>query len=164
MFAGAKKWSPTTSDARRVSRLYLVDADGDSVTPVTPDGMSVGPAWACSPDGALVALTTDRGIELHTLTRQPSPRSVPGTSRADEIVGWIERGLLVSTDAAESDTVFLVDPASGRRTVWREIAVRDPAGLMFRGIGTLVVTPDGEAYGYGWHRAISDLYLVEGWT
>ena len=25
-----------------------------------------------------------------------------------------------------------------------------------------VVTPDGRAYAYGWHRAISDLYLVDG--
>jgi hypothetical protein len=26
-----------------------------------------------------------------------------------------------------------------------------------------VVTPDGRGYGYTWHRAVSDLYLVEGW-
>lgn len=23
-------------------------------------------------------------------------------------------------------------------------------------------TPDGSAYGYSWHRSVSDLYLVEG--
>jgi hypothetical protein len=26
----------------------------------------------------------------------------------------------------------------------------------------LMVTPDGRSYAYGWHRALSDLYLVEG--
>ncbi|MDF2774662.1 MAG: hypothetical protein K0S86_4162, partial [Geminicoccaceae bacterium] len=25
-------------------------------------------------------------------------------------------------------------------------------------------TPDGRGYGYTWHRAMSDLYLVEGWV
>ena len=28
----------------------------------------------------------------------------------------------------------------------------------------VVVTPDGRGYGYSWHRAVSDLYLVEGWA
>jgi len=28
----------------------------------------------------------------------------------------------------------------------------------------LVATPDGRSYGYSWHRAISDLYVVEGWS
>jgi hypothetical protein len=30
-------------------------------------------------------------------------------------------------------------------------------------LGTLVVTPDGRGHGYSWHRALSDLYLVQGW-
>jgi hypothetical protein len=33
-----------------------------------------------------------------------------------------------------------------------------------RCLSTLVVTPDGRGYGYSWHRAVSDLYLVEGWA
>ena len=31
-------------------------------------------------------------------------------------------------------------------------------------LATLVVTPDGRSYGYTWHRANSDLYLVAGWA
>ena len=38
----------------------------------------------------------------------------------------------------------------------------DPAGIMNLNHNTLVVTPDGRSYGYGWHRATSDLYVVEG--
>ena len=30
-------------------------------------------------------------------------------------------------------------------------------------MGTLVTTADGRGYGYTWHRATSDLYLVRGW-
>ncbi len=151
-------------DAGRVARLYLLDADGDSVQPVTPDGLVVGSGWAGSTDGSMVALGTNRGIELHSTSGGRPPRSVPGTSRDDRVVGWIESGLLVSTDPAESDTVLLLDPATGRRAGWREIGVRDAAGMMHRDLGSLVVTPRGDGYGYGWHRAISDLYLVEGWV
>ena len=49
------------------------------------------------------------------------------------------------------------DPAAGG-TVFRQ----DPAGIMHLDLGTLVTTPDGRGYGHSWHRAMSDLYLVEG--
>ena len=35
--------------------------------------------------------------------------------------------------------------------------------MMTLDLGSLVVTPDGAGYGYSWHRALSDLYLVDGW-
>ena len=60
-------------------------------------------------------------------------------------------------------TVWRVDPATGRRDTWANIQPQDPAGIMNLDLGTLVVTPDGRHYGYTWHRAESDLYLVEGW-
>ena len=36
----------------------------------------------------------------------------------------------------------------------------DASGIM--NAGNLLVTPDGRSYGYYWHRALSDLYLVSG--
>jgi hypothetical protein len=59
--------------------------------------------------------------------------------------------------------VFLVDPATGRRSAWADIQPRDPSGIMHLNLTSLVVTPDGRGYGYSWHRATSDLYLVKGW-
>lgn len=89
---------------------------------------------------------------------------VPGTSANSRIIGWIDAGILVSDDPNESGTVFRVDPATGQRVMWKEMSSqRDPTGIMNMSLGTLVVTPNGRSYGYGWHRAISDLYLVEGW-
>jgi hypothetical protein len=89
---------------------------------------------------------------------------VPGTSGSDRLVGWIEEGLLVSNNPAESGAVVRTDPVTGRRAVWKNIAVRDSTGIMNVNMGSLVVTPDGRSYGYNWHRAISDLYIVEGWA
>jgi hypothetical protein len=31
-------------------------------------------------------------------------------------------------------------------------------------LATMVTTPDGRGYGYTWHRATSDLFLVRGWS
>lgn len=36
----------------------------------------------------------------------------------------------------------------------------DPAGV--NNIGPIVLTPDGKSYVYGYHRTLTDLYLVEG--
>ena len=87
---------------------------------------------------------------------------MPGVSGSGRVVGWIERGLLVSENPEAGGTVFVVDPATGRRDTWARITPRDPAGIMNLNLGTLVTTPDGRGYGYTWHRATSDLYLVEG--
>lgn len=164
------RWLP---DARQVvaharegdhePRLYLLDVEGSGVRPVTPAGLAIrGGGWAVSPDGAMVAASTGQRIELFPVTGGGS-RQVPGDTGTWSVVGWIERGILVSQRPEEGSTVFSVDPATGRRTVWADIQPQDPAGIMNLDLGTLVVTPDGRGYGYSWHRAMSDLYLVEGW-
>jgi hypothetical protein len=87
---------------------------------------------------------------------------VPGSSDGWVVVGWIASGLLVSDDPAAGGSMFRVDPETGRREPWAEIQPQDPAGIMNLDLRWLVVTPDGRGYGYTWHPAISDLYLVEG--
>jgi len=57
-----------------------------------------------------------------------------------------------------------VDAATGRREQWANIQPLDPAGIMSLNLTNFVVTPDGRGYAYTWHRAVSDLYLVEGWA
>jgi hypothetical protein len=87
---------------------------------------------------------------------------VPGLSAVSTVAGWIDRGLLVSEDPEAGGVLYLVDPDTGQRETWLDIEPPDPAGIMNLNHTTLVVTPDGRAYGYGWHRATSDLYVVEG--
>jgi len=165
------RWLP---DGRRVvaraeeqgrpARLYVLDADGGPPAPVTPESLRVGAFWSMSPEGTIVGLSTEQGIELHAVAGERVPQLVPGTSASSRIIGWIGAGILVSDDPYESGTVFRADPATGQRVVWKEMSQRDPTGIMNMSLGTLVVTPNGHSYGYGWHRAISDLYLVEGWA
>ena len=53
-----------------------------------------------------------------------------------------------------------LDLATGKRTPWRSLAPADPAGVSQ--IGPIIMTPDASSYIYGYHRTLSDLYLVVG--
>jgi len=146
------------------ARLYVLDVRGSAVRQVTPDGVEVGDTgWAVSPDGAMLAVSGGQHVELFPIAGGGA-RRVPGASDRWRVIGWIERGLLISEDPAAGGTVFRVDPATGRRETWADINPQDPAGVMMLDLSRLVTTPDGRGYGYSWHRAMSDLYLVEGWV
>ena len=110
----------------------------------------------------MVAVSSGPQVELFSIAGG-GVRRVAGSSDRWRVVGWTERGLLISEHPAAGGTVFLVDPATGRRDTWANIRPQDPAGIMNLDLNTLVTTPDGRGYGYTWHRAMSDLYLVEGW-
>jgi Tol biopolymer transport system component len=146
------------------ARLFVLDVDGAGTHPVTPEGLAVQrPGWALSPDGTSVALSTTDGVAVFPVG-DGSARTVPGSTGGWTVVGWITSGILVSDDPVAGDTVHRLDPTSGRRDTWVTIQPKDPAGVMNMNHGSLVVTPDGRGYGYSWHRALSDLYLVEGWA
>jgi hypothetical protein len=49
---------------------------------------------------------------------------------------------------------------TGARELVREISPGDPAGL--QAIPTVALSADGRSYVYGYTRALSDLYAVEG--
>jgi hypothetical protein len=144
------------------ARMYVLDVEGNAVSPVTPEGLAVPSGWARSPDGTMVAVSTPNGPELFAIAGGPG-RQVPGASGRWRVVGWIESGLLISDDPLGGGAVSRVDPATGRRESWANIQPQDPAGIMSLNLATLVTTPDGRGYGYTWHRATSDLFLVRGW-
>jgi hypothetical protein len=161
------------SDGRRVvvrarkgedrPRLYVLDIEGHATHAVTPEGVAVGATgWTPSPDGRLVALSTEQGAELCAVDGGAA-RRVPDTAGQTRVVGWIDAGLLIAENPRAAGAVFLVNPETGRRTAWADIQPRDPSGIMQLNLSSLVVTPDGRSYGYSWHRATSDLYLVKGW-
>lgn len=52
------------------------------------------------------------------------------------------------------------DLASGKRSLWKEIALADPTGV--GEISQVQLTPDGKSYCYTFMRGISRLYVVEG--
>jgi eukaryotic-like serine/threonine-protein kinase len=56
--------------------------------------------------------------------------------------------------------VYKLDVSSGQRAAFRQLMPSDPAGV--ETIGPILLTPDGKACVYGYHRTLSDLYIGEG--
>jgi serine/threonine protein kinase len=56
--------------------------------------------------------------------------------------------------------VFRVDVETGARTLWKELAPAERAGVSY--VRDYVLTSDGSAYVYKYRRRLSDLFLVEG--
>jgi eukaryotic-like serine/threonine-protein kinase len=75
----------------------------------------------------------------------------------EKLGGW---GICVYRPGEFPAKVAQLELATGKRTLWRSLAPADPAGVSQ--IGPIVMTPDGTSYIYGYHRTLSDLYLVEG--
>ncbi len=150
--------------ASGAARLHVLDVEGSATRVLTPEDVAIGESgWAVSPDGTMVAVSTDEGPRLWPIAGG-AVRDLTGMAAGMRVVAWIEGGLLVSERPEAGGEVFLLDLQSGRRSSWVNIRPQDPAGIMNTDLGTMVVTPDGRGYGYTWHRATSDLYLVEGWS
>jgi hypothetical protein len=143
--------------------LYVLDADGAETRRVTPEGLAVQFfGWTVSPDGSEVAVAIPDKLEIFSLVGGEA-RTILGDLAGRTLIGWIVSGLLVAEDRGAGRAVLLVDPTSGALSDWQTIEPRDPTGIMGL-MDTFFATPDGRGYGYTWHRAVSDLYLAEGWS
>jgi serine/threonine protein kinase/Tol biopolymer transport system component len=143
------------------ARIYLQKSITGPSTPVSPEGIDPL-VIALSPDGSQVAGVGSDGLAyIYSLTGGPS-RSVPGFQPGDQPVEWSADGksLYVYQPGVLPAKVAELDLTTGKRTLWRTLAPADPAGVSQ--IGPIVMTPDGASYIYGYHRTLSDLYLVEG--
>jgi hypothetical protein len=56
--------------------------------------------------------------------------------------------------------VFRVDVVSGKRELWKTLSPPDPAGVDY--FNLLFVTPNSQAYIYGFDRRLCDLFILTG--
>jgi Tol biopolymer transport system component len=161
------RWFP---DAKRILfaghepgkgvRLYVQDLEGGRPRAITPEGMSL--YFAISLDGRTVAAAgADHRIALYP-TQGGDARQIPGVEPGVLPIQWTSDGhsLFVFRSATTSALVFRLDPATGRKQLWKELKPADPAGIS-RVLRPLI-TPDGKAYAYSYGRMQSELYLAEG--
>jgi serine/threonine protein kinase len=144
-------------EAGRRPRLYVMHVAEGEARAVTPEGIE---QWVVSPERSMVAVTGPAaGIQIYPIDGG-APRTVPGTSALEVPMGWAREGLLVLRRGAPAGQIYRVDVATGRQEPWRNVLPGDQAGIM--GLVTFSVTPDGQAYAYTWHRALSSLYVASG--
>ena len=143
------------------ARIFIQKSINGSATPVSPEGIDPL-VFALAPDGSQVAgVGPDRRAYLYSLTGGPT-KAVSGFLPSEQPIEWSADGksLYVYQPGEFPAKVYQLDLTTGKRTLWRSLAPADPAGVSQ--IGPIVMTPDGRSYIYGYHRTLSDLYLVEG--
>ncbi len=144
------------------NRLYVQDLDGGPPRPISPEGL----AYTCwhlpiSPDGQFVAaLASDHKLYLYPINGgEPRLLDVPGGMFTSG--SWDSTGRFLYLVSSEMPPkAYRVDIATGKLTLWRDLAPGDPAGV--KGVHALLVTPDARTYVYGYLQMLSDLYLVQG--
>ena len=141
------------------NRIFRIGLEGGPPEPLTAEGIAFG-FFAISPDGAaLAAPLHGGGVAIYPLDGGGEPRLL---EIDEQPLRWSAdgRSLYTAPLAAAATSLRRVDVASGATEIVASLLPRDPSGVVQ--IGPVAVTPDGDAYVYGYERRLSDLYVVEG--
>ena len=164
------QWSRWFPDAKRIVfagneaghgvRLYTQDISGGKPKAISPEGVDAA-EFAISPDSQLVVGIGPDQKGYFYPSAGGDPRFVNGMEPGDIPITWSEDGhsIYLYRTGEVPAKVYRLDIATGKKTVWKEIAPIDTAGVST--IGPILMTPDGKTYAYGLHRTLGDLYLVE---
>jgi serine/threonine protein kinase len=156
-FRDGKRLLVEARSGTRPSRLYVRDVSAGPPRPFTPEGFGFD---ALSPDGKLVVGESPNGRVLFPVDGG-EPRPMPDIGPLDYVLSFDTTGksLFVARSGVPI-RIDLLDLASGKRTLWKEIALADPTGV--DDFYTAQITPDGACYCYSIMRGLSRLYFVEG--
>ena len=149
----------TGAEPGRRARSYVVDPAAGTPRPLTPEGTI---CTAASPDGMEAACLDPDGRVFFQAVAGGEPRPVIGLEPGETVREWSAdgRSLIVGRWETWPLRVFIVDRATGRRSLWREFQPADPTGVF--DMVSLVATRDLRGYVYRYRRHLSELYLVDG--
>jgi eukaryotic-like serine/threonine-protein kinase len=141
-------------------RLFVQEIGSATTRPITPEG--TGYLLPPSPDGKLVPSADSEGhVSLYPVDGG-EPRPLPGVDQGDEILLWSAdgRSLLVRRRLSLPVRIDRVDVATGKVTLWREIAPVDRTGMTE--VPSVRVSADESTFTYTVHRLLSELYVADG--
>jgi eukaryotic-like serine/threonine-protein kinase len=165
-----KRMALVAAETGKASRIYLESLDGKTPPrPITPEGTAQG--MVISPDGkwviALVAGSEEseegaqRTVMMYPVDGDAQPRPVRGVGPEEMLVQWLNDGKLLVAGRGEMPLqVFKLDPATGKRELWRKFVPSEPAGVL--SFHRIFVTRDGKHYLYETRRVLSNLFVLEG--
>src|SRR5712692_5577023 len=142
-------------------RLYVYDMASGKSQAITPEGVN-GTRFVISPDSQWVAgIGPDQKGYLYSVTGG-EPRLINGLNPGEQPITFSSdgRSLYIYQPGELPARVDRLDVQTGQRTLWKQLMPSDPAGV--ETIGPILMTPDASTCVFGYHRMLSDLYLVEG--
>jgi len=166
-------WANATPDGKRIvfsaydkagrGRLYVQDIAGGAARGFSPPDVLLAYGNGVSPDGTLVA-ALDNAADLTVLVPiDGGPvRALPGVEKREIPLRWSPdgRSVFVYRRGDVPARLFKLDASTGTRTLWKEIAPADPAGVAtYDGI---FLNADVTSYAYCFDRDLTDLFLVQG--
>ncbi len=146
-------------EAGKAMRVFVQDLEGGAARPVTAEGVTVR---AVSPDGRLLLTeAAGQGFGLTPIEGGPST-PIRGIESKERPLRWTSdgRSLFVASRLEIPGRVFRVDPATGRRELWKEFTPGDLTGIT--GLGADAISADGKTILFGYLHVLSVLYVAEG--
>ena len=142
-------------------RLFVQPAQGGGPPrPVTPERVTARRV-VVSPDGQWVVAVPPGGPPALYPLGSGAPRQIAGAELEDQPLQWSDDGRTLFVQRGKVPMqVYSIDLASGARRLWRELAPADPAGVP--ALSRICLTRDAKSYAFGYARALSELYLVDG--
>jgi serine/threonine protein kinase len=143
------------------ARIYLQDSADAKPVPISPEGIDPL-VLVLSPDGQqVVGVGPDEKAYFYPVAGG-EPKAVPGIEVGEQPIQWSDdaKAIYFYKPGDLPAKVYRLDLATGHKTLWKELMPSDSAGVSR--IGPILITPDGKSCLYGYHRILSDLYLVEG--
>jgi Tol biopolymer transport system component len=147
------------NDPGKGTRFYVQEIGGGAPRPVTPEGTRDG---SLSADGSLVLAREPEGKYFAYPIAGGEPRPVPGLTEEDVLAQWSAdaRSALVYRRAQIPCRLEGVDLATGQRTLFKEFAPADRAGLL--SMREIFATDDLRSYAYTAYYQVSTLFVSEG--
>jgi hypothetical protein len=132
---------------------------GGGARPVTPEGTRDG--WLSS-DGKLILARGAEGKYFVYPIAGGEAQPVPGLTEEDVLARWSAdgRSALVYRPAQIPSRIERVELASGQRTLFKELAPADRAGLL--SVREIFATDDLQSYAYTAYYRVSSLFVSEG--
>ena len=143
------------------ARIYRQDSIDAKPVAISPEGIDPL-VLVLSPDGQqVVSIGPDEKAYSYPVAGG-EPRNVPGIAPGEQPIRWSADGkeMYLYRPGDLPAKVYRLDLSTGKRTLWKELIPSDSAGVSR--LGPIVITPDGKSCLYGYHRILSDLYLVDG--
>ena len=169
-FPDGKRIAFAGNEEGKATRLWVQDLAGGEPKPISAEGVAAGNVGfggnAISPDGSVIAATSDAGPALYPVAGG-EPQPIKGAEGTDQLLRFSADGRFLYVRAFPRGPgfrlparIFRLDLAMGTRELWKELA---PAGASsLGGITALVIAPDAGAYAYTYGEQASTLYEVRG--